>query len=286
MISMSFPLPVDRAPVRLPPDAALSRSWVRDQLDDLLGWITFGALLKRLAPDVFAALPDRSKLSVYSALLQHLATLFPIMDSAFFGLDEIAEGDDSGYWYEGIPVEPMGVDLWEGETDSLSLACCFVADNSGLRKGGFEGFDGIFAGGGPLSPYADLLEVPFDIKPRYLKAPRGRCWLEPWQHVEKLFRYAINDTPWNWLNASYTSLAESNSFPPWEVDEIRALAKSWQGAQPYLKDVDEILAYIDGRPRERIPLLIGILRHEREALDEVTYRPRRHAGKRLAEVWA
>ncbi len=283
MLLASFPLRRDRAPVRLPPDAALLRSWVRDQLAEHLGWITFGSLLKRLAPDVFAALPDRSKLSVYSALLHHLATLFPIMDSAFFGLDEIAEGDDSAYWYEGIPVDPMGIDLWEGETDSLSLACCFVADNNELREGGFEGLDGIFVNE-QLRPYADLLKVPFDIKPRYLRAPRGRRWIEPWQHVEKLFWYAINDTPWNWLNASDISLAESDSFPPWEVDEIRALAKSWQGAQPYLQDIEKIRAYIDDRPGERIPLLIGILRHEREALDEVTYRPRRQ--RTLAEVWS
>jgi hypothetical protein len=255
----------------LMPAPAYRRSWLAGALRERAGYGLFKTLLKQLAPGIYARLADRSWARCYVALLRHLETLFPVYDLWSDDDDEMVEiilRGDEGPW-EGIPVYVMGVDIEELPDSPALLRCMAEAYYDPVA----------FMHDTPLHDYVENGTIPpLGGKParhsRLIAPPRGRKWLEPWNHLPYLWLYATGQSGNPFLDYSNTYLQETR-LPDWHVDEIRELARLWKDAEPLLERMRILRDYIDERPRERLPLLDGAIRGDRQAVEQITYPARR-----------
>ncbi len=271
-------------PIAVP--RALRPSWLSERLSELAGMAMFGTLLVQLAPRTYAGMRDKTPLGCFVALCNHLDTLFPVNS---YGVEVAAEGvlmgdstlQDIFAW--GIPVDVHGFDDGRdyGDPPSSPADCvclCFGSPSNFQQDSTTD-----YAVYSTLDDYREGLPAPRVVDPRKLKPPRGRKWLPPWDGLLDLFAYVHHATGYDMLDLTGDDLAEmAAEMPPWNLDEIKSLAKSWAECKAILDRAEKLRQYIDAQPEERLPLLAGALAGDREALREITLAK---SPKRLIDVW-
>lgn len=258
-------------PVTLP-ETAYRRSYFTGELLRLAN--VFADLLVRLAPRTYRSLSDKSPRSCYGALLDYLGdelfpVFYPFLDEDWWDNREGEDVAEMGYGYEaeafGIPVEVFGLDeediMYVG-SPALALAAylCYPYGSINEHRPVIDDFTALKRFPELRKQYAGLFTVGhFD------KAPRGRLWTPPWNALGLLSGYAQNNTGYRWLDYSHTSISEGGGYPPWALAEVRALAQEWKRIRPAFERLKALIAYIDERPNDRLPLLAGALCGEPQA---------------------
>ncbi len=275
MIAPSFPVPTLGANAYRP-------SYFARRLREQSGPQFFVTLLRQVAPSRFRALESRTPLRCYIALLEELSHRFPINEYYAVMAQEIGEhGDEDNPYMEGIPFDVFGIDPYDDEITSPAVALCalfgmYARDPDELVHGAPRGIADCldpldFAWADALAPLLGrslrhLLHPPYELR----TPPRGRVWRAPWQRLYALYACAncMTDNPF--LDFTHSEQEESEAFPPWNLDEIRALERLWKEAVRVTPSADALSHYIDARPRERLPLLAGALRRDRDILLQLT----------------
>lgn len=264
------------------PGPAYRRSYFAHELARLVS--VFPSLLAQLAPDVYRALKDKSAMGCYGSLLRYIdANLFPIFDTWILDVIEDLEIDPAseaeGF---GIPVHVLGLDdedlVYNIGSPSITLAyyLCWTSSYSGRPAldtlAALEKFPEV------RRQYQELFTVKHFHKP-----PRGRRWTPPWDALKLLCDYSQNGTGYRWLDYSHIMVEEVGGYPPWHIDEIRALAREWKRTQPVWERLKAIIEHVDARPTERLPLLGGALCGEKQARLQIS---QPEHSKTLAEALA
>ena len=252
------------APV-LMPATAYRKTYFANALDEYCGAGKFRRLLAALAPQEHARVqrsPNRSAIDWLVVLVRHIHQhCFPL--HGYF-IAEVQDGDDElaeNYAQAGIPYDALGVNWFDDEIDSPALALCVEMSPDGESMT----FACLDAQREALRYWMrDTTRVaPFehwgDLRP-----PRGRAWIEPWDAVAVLYKWAQSQTGNPWLDVSPLIWNEDATLmPPWNLGEIRSLTRAWESAQPQYARALALMKHVDAKPAERLPLLAGAIRGDR-----------------------
>ena len=269
------------------PGAAYRKSWFADKLDEYSGAGVFRRLLRVLAPDEFARLADPAPGRCFLALLRHIhKNLFPLHSYIRAEIEDAENWephDLNGFaenWAQaGIPYDARGLNLYEEPIESPAVALCVEMNPDG------EEYEHAFLGPYRVELRHWIREVktlaPFQLNG--MRPPNGRAWLKPWDAVTVLYTWSCGQAgnpffdvwPGIWDQ-------DMDTMSPWNLGEIKSLAHAWEYAEPEWRRMQDLIAYVDASPRERLPLLAGAIRGDRETLRRISV----PTGKRttLAEV--
>lgn len=251
------------------PASAWRRTWLVSAARDFLPPVDFRALLREIAPARWRRMPagSRSMIGCYRELLRHLDARFPVDPMAFEHIEEgLSNYGDMSIWWDGIPIDVCGV---EEEDDYHAPATAVCVAYSVASSGGILG--GLGANEA-MAPFAGQFAEWFrpgnrEIGVRTLESPgRGRSWVSPWDGLGALYAWATNNTGYGWLDASPLNMYETDDWPSWNADEIRAIDASWRECRPIYQRATRLQEHIDRNPNRNVPLLAGALRGDRDIL--------------------
>lgn len=232
------------------------------------------SMLTQLAPEKARRVSPLNVKVCYLTLVQHCSELFPIFEPF---IDEDAAPSD--WWEYGIPIEAQGYSHNYGH----SPACAFI--NLTLNQYSPDLDDLRFT---CLDEHARWLatwwpgKIPLDTPPP-VRLPRGRVFKSTWAALPHLIAYATSNTDTGWLD--YTSEDETAN-PPWDLDEIKALAAMWKKADEYYRPVAKLMTMLDSSPREFLPILDRALRGDADTLYAISEPKRPDTRARtLAEIF-
>lgn len=253
------------------PNPAYCRTWAcLDFPEDGVGLGFFVELLREIDPRLAQDLRGAPPFTHYQAVAEHCANAFPCIDYWFDDADEGIPGF--------IPVDALGVNLWDDTIDSPALALCIVAGRTPKdpysEQGGIYSIEDFGCLRNLPHAVAQSMRLGFQRRPVMPRCPRGRRWQAPWHGLKDLYQFATHETGYGFLDVVHIE-EDGYSYPEWNADEIRALAHQWQNAKPVWERATDLRKYIDARPRERLPLLAGALLHDPAALWKITRPGRR-----------
>lgn len=256
----------------LMPARAYRRTWIADRLDDMCGRGLFLAFLRQLTPAQAALVANATTNQQVFALLMHLNNhYFPIDDYVAASVQMATDEGDLD-WEDvlmmGIPVEVYGFEYERDADSDDAMVFCALSQDYTIRSefvGVLEKYN--------VHEYAGRVG-------RIPKLPRGRQWIEPWGDLGLMYEWINGATQNRWLDWN-TEMLEQGGNPPWEMEEIRALAKDWKRSEPQVKRLTNFRRFLQTKPEVKIPLLAGALVGDKHALQRMT-RPAR--VKTLAEV--
>lgn len=260
------------------PAYLVRRSYISAELDRYSAGLEFVRLLRKFAPASYQALPDKSPDKCFSALYQWCSERFPLYD-----LDSLEEWDEGRWgetWYhEYIPVEVMGIDYYNDGVSSPAIALCIgmsVNEESDyyaeVQLNDLE----------CLHDYLD--ELPPDIQHNSClpyRIARQRVWREPWNGLWDMYRFALSQTGYGYLDETDLAMQEMNNYPEWNEGHIRDLIRHWHFAKPIWDRVSALVEYIDHDPARHLPALARLLQRDPEALAQAT-EPRTPASPKVS----
>ena len=169
------------------------------------------------------------------------------------------------WWDSTIPVETYGYDLEDAlgvssPTKALVIYEYYAHEfDNGLRE-----FD-------ILAPYLDVLQAKPDIIARPIRVPGHRRLKKQWRGLPHLCAWMTTDTNNAFLDFSDNDVGTGGvEMPPWTVEDVRSLMRTWKDAKAYMDCANEFADYIDAAPLERLPLLQRVIRRDPQAEKMVT----------------
>ncbi len=249
------------------------RRELAEQVREATALFKFVSLLQRLDPDGYRRMKDKSPRACYRLLLEWCAARFPVYCDAEDSLD-----DGDSYWTIFIPMDLLGVDMYDCPPESPAMEMCYLA-NQGMRniELGDTGFDLT------LAQYADAF--PHQVigwRVRHLTPPRGCVFVPPWNGLKDLYDWVHGMTGFGLLDC-VDGQTDVNTYPMWNVDELRSLVQQWKRAKPMFDRALALKKYVDGDPRRHLNTLALALMGDR-AMRRWISRPAR--PKTLAEIFA
>ena len=263
-----FPVPVlTNKPGQIP----YRRSWFLQEIRSGGGVLRMLAILSNLSPRRVAALPDRNIRTVYRALLDEMATRFPIDEMFHSQIEEEWDEDEVYYAVEKIPVEVQGVNVFE-EQLAAPLVVCFAL----LRPFEYDNLhqDSIAIYKRWLGPMVSAFITAEAVEERdpHIRPPRGRAWRKEWAALPDLCAYSASSTGYALLDYDYQGMQENgwDSYPDLNLAEIRGLERGWKTVKPILDRIGKLVRYVDNGGTTRLQLLARAVSGEAEALREIT----------------
>lgn len=267
-----FPVPVlESAPGQLP----YRRSWFVEQTTGGVNLLRMRNILAHLNPGRLVRLPDHETRTVYRALLDELASRFPINEFVYLQAAEEWDEDDMLYASDRIPVEVQGVNVYEEQLDAPFVVCFALlrpVEIDDLRHQ-----ESIDAHRVWLTPLVSAVK-PRD-KEQIVRPPRGRAWRKAWASLPDLCNYCVGNTGYGLLDYDRYSMSENgwDSYPALNLAEIRGLERNWKTVKPILERIHKLAAYIERGGTPRLQLVARAVSGDAVALCELT-EPKTRAG--------
>jgi hypothetical protein len=267
------------------PETALRRSWLVAQLQRYCH--PFAVLLAQLAPRRWTGLAGENTQAIYYALMEVCGRRFSIWYPEFYADEDPTEGDPIEERLQmGIPVDLLGLgddEIEYGKSPTYGFIGYLMENPEGRRNP--QTFPLVLG-----EPWKHLAELqPFygkHIESKWSHAPRGREWRGVWRGITLLAQYVMHDTG-NWMLdvSNQEALEDYNDQgnPPWTLEDVLNCEREYKRAKPIIKAIEQLRAYVDERPGERLPLLAAALTGDAVVRRQLS-RPKR--VKTLAEVLA
>lgn len=218
-------------------------------------------LLRQVAPERFAALPERSGAKCFRALVEHCGMLFPFQPLNDSDVFKTWDGQTiticTAARADGILVEYLGYEYadYHNGSDLAAMVFLKIASNDGSELEG-DNYDFFFdppdevdlkAELHQAGAWSDQLGTIWDrpLTGGCFKPPRGRAWIQPWDGLADYLAWLTRSTGSLILDYSCQDIADmEDGYPRWDAEEIASLANDWKMTAPRWARIDRFATHM------------------------------------------
>jgi len=176
--------------------------------------------------------------AVVERFLQQIGRLFPVHEELWDASLDYVE-----FFLYGIPVMPMGFDIWHDGWCELREPAPYLLHMTWSRDGTQE----VYRSADEFDTLYPEYLVPYGLEPhrlineiRQILAERAEQHLLPASPLTALPDFILmlnSDTGNVLLDFGESSLAESGNYPDWDIETVEWLTETWGEAEPILDGV-------------------------------------------------